>query len=232
MLALAESTTEPRASAALPLAASSGPAVMADDPCLAAFSSAAAEPANHYYRARYYDPSIGRFISEDPIGLAGGVNLYAYALGYPVGYTDSSGLLVDALYDKGCGKLTIKDRDTGESISIGVESGGKPWGDPIPNGGYEILEQARNPDFFRLDPKDGHPRDDKDDATGRTHFRLHRPGRTIGCIAAKDAAEWLKARDLILRTKTEMVDDNFMPWWKFWGAAGKVTKYGDLTVRD
>jgi RHS repeat-associated protein len=27
-----------------------------------------------YHRARYYDPSIGRFISEDPIGFSGGIN--------------------------------------------------------------------------------------------------------------------------------------------------------------
>jgi RHS repeat-associated protein len=31
-----------------------------------------------YYRARYYDPSIGRFLNEDPVGFDGGVNLYVY----------------------------------------------------------------------------------------------------------------------------------------------------------
>ncbi|HVT18588.1 MAG TPA: RHS repeat-associated core domain-containing protein [Thermoanaerobaculia bacterium] len=46
-----------------------------------------------YYRARYYDPAIGRFTAEDPIGLRGGdVNLYAYAGGDPVNQTDPSGL--------------------------------------------------------------------------------------------------------------------------------------------
>jgi RHS repeat-associated protein len=33
----------------------------------------------HYNTFRYYDPEIGRFISHDPIGLAGGKNLYSYA---------------------------------------------------------------------------------------------------------------------------------------------------------
>ena len=37
----------------------------------------------YYYRNRYYKPSIGRFISEDPIGLAGGSNLYGYVNGNP-----------------------------------------------------------------------------------------------------------------------------------------------------
>ena len=32
----------------------------------------------YHYRARYYDPRIKRFLSEDPIGIAGGVNLYTY----------------------------------------------------------------------------------------------------------------------------------------------------------
>ncbi len=34
-----------------------------------------------FMRARYYDPELGRFISEDPIGLEGGINLYALATG-------------------------------------------------------------------------------------------------------------------------------------------------------
>jgi RHS repeat-associated protein len=37
------------------------------------------ETGDYYYRARYYDPAVGRFVSEDPIGLAGGVNFYVYA---------------------------------------------------------------------------------------------------------------------------------------------------------
>jgi RHS repeat-associated protein len=46
-----------------------------------------------FYRARWYDPTLGRFISEDPIGFGGGdVNLYGYAWDNPVGVTDPMGL--------------------------------------------------------------------------------------------------------------------------------------------
>jgi len=48
--------------------------------------------ARYYYRARYYDPKIGRFISEDPIGFAGGPNRYLYAQANPASAVDPSGL--------------------------------------------------------------------------------------------------------------------------------------------
>src|SRR5207247_11056899 len=45
-----------------------------------------------FYRARWYDPQIGRFISEDPIGLSGGINQFAYVGNSPQNATDPSGL--------------------------------------------------------------------------------------------------------------------------------------------
>ncbi|MEL6402578.1 MAG: RHS repeat-associated core domain-containing protein, partial [Cyanobacteria bacterium J06626_4] len=45
-----------------------------------------------YYRARYYDPAVGRFLSEDPIGFdAGDANLYRDVFNSPTNYTDPSG---------------------------------------------------------------------------------------------------------------------------------------------
>ena len=57
-------------------------------------SGVMAEPNGFYYmRARYYDPEVGRFVSEDPIGFEGGdVNLYAYVGGNPVMGIDPFGL--------------------------------------------------------------------------------------------------------------------------------------------
>jgi len=46
-----------------------------------------------YYRARFYDPQIGRFTSEDPIGFEGGdINLYGYVSNDPQSFTDPRGL--------------------------------------------------------------------------------------------------------------------------------------------
>jgi RHS repeat-associated protein len=46
----------------------------------------------YYRRNRYYEPSTGRFTQEDPIGLAGGLNVYGFAEGDPVNYSDPFGL--------------------------------------------------------------------------------------------------------------------------------------------
>ncbi|WP_409523221.1 RHS repeat-associated core domain-containing protein [Nitrincola sp. MINF-07-Sa-05] len=58
------------------------------------------ETGLYYNRYRFYDPRQGRYITQDPIGLAGGMNSYAY-VGNPTGWVDPLGL--DAL----------KGRDTG-----------------------------------------------------------------------------------------------------------------------
>ena len=47
----------------------------------------------YYYRARFYDPLLGRFISQDPLGFAAGdANLYRYVGNDPLNYTDPFGL--------------------------------------------------------------------------------------------------------------------------------------------
>jgi RHS repeat-associated protein len=63
----------------------------------------------YYYRARYYSPTTGRFVSEDPIGFSGGPNAYAYVRGNPVQLVDSLGL---------------KGSDPGSGRQAGQGSGG------------------------------------------------------------------------------------------------------------
>jgi RHS repeat-associated protein len=47
----------------------------------------------YYYRARYYDPGIARFITEDPMRIIAGVNSYIYVGNNPAAFTDPSGHL-------------------------------------------------------------------------------------------------------------------------------------------
>lgn len=51
-----------------------------------------AETGLHYNWNRYYNPKTGRYITADPIGLVGGMNVYAYAGGNPVNAVDLEGL--------------------------------------------------------------------------------------------------------------------------------------------
>jgi RHS repeat-associated protein len=56
------------------------------------------ESGSYYYRARYYDPQLGRFISEDPVRFGGGsVNFYAYAHDDPVDNYDPTGMKTDVV---------------------------------------------------------------------------------------------------------------------------------------
>jgi RHS repeat-associated protein len=50
------------------------------------------ETGLYYMRARYYDPTTRRFVSEDPIGLEGGINEYVFGSGDPVNRSDPTGL--------------------------------------------------------------------------------------------------------------------------------------------
>jgi RHS repeat-associated protein len=68
----------------------------------------------YYVRARYYDPKLRRFISEDPIGLAGGINAFAFAGGDPINVSDPSGL----------DPCTAEQYDHGwRDVQVGVEGG-------------------------------------------------------------------------------------------------------------
>jgi RHS repeat-associated protein len=77
------------------------------------------ETRTFYRRNRYYDPATGQFTQEDPIGLAGGLNLYGFAGGDPVNFSDPFGLCPEHITGVPC---------IPEAGSQGIESVGTgPW---------------------------------------------------------------------------------------------------------
>lgn len=75
-----------------------------------------------YYRARYYDPGAGRFLSEDPVSFYGGMNFYRYTTNNPANSKDPSGWVdVIPLPDANIHSLSDIDADCGHSTAGGCE---------------------------------------------------------------------------------------------------------------
>jgi RHS repeat-associated protein len=80
----------------------------------------------YYYRARYYDPAVSRFVSEDPAEFGGGdANLYAYVGNDPVNSIDPFGLTKIFDFGQGwTGRLDITPTRNQAGFEIHVQEGG------------------------------------------------------------------------------------------------------------
>jgi RHS repeat-associated protein len=119
------------------------------------------ETGLYFYRARYYDPQVGRFLREDPLGLnSGQINFYSYVGNQPVDYFDPFGLkcitkimLVTAYSDT----TPVKDwnyvKKTGKGGGPGIVAVANTSPQPYPMGSNVVV--SSNPDpFFNSSPTD------------------------------------------------------------------------------
>ncbi len=89
----------------------------------------------YYYKARFYSPTLGRFLQTDPIGTQDDLNLYAYVGNNPINFNDPDGLTAAELKML-AGK--ISDSPTGQ-FALGFAPG------------YDLYTAIRNPDASLLD---------------------------------------------------------------------------------
>lgn len=109
----------------------------------------------YYYRARYYDPQLKRFISEDPIGIDGGLNVYVYAANNPVMFIDPDGRL--CIYQQSTGSMSCSNDVSGETYLTCDGYAGTGDGrnnpdaqdqrnrGPVPRGDYTVGTSFRHP---------------------------------------------------------------------------------------
>jgi RHS repeat-associated protein len=156
----------------------------------------------YYYRARYYDPSAGRFVSEDPEGFTVDFNFRRYVGNGPTSFNDPSGL-AKCVYSISTHTLVCTS-DYSPSVGptqqvvVGpdnVSSGNGKCKDnpkcadrlftgPIKPGDYKMNPDTRpgQTDRYRLEPQPTIPGWKVTLGLERGGFELHPGHRTLGCI--------------------------------------------------
>jgi len=158
------------------------------------------ETGLHYNINRYYDPRIGRYLSFDPIGLAGGINPYVYVSNNPLSFIDPLGLYFE--FSNSQRSLSWVDPNTGtRSLSTTWPARSGPYGQgPLPQGWYHVrpeqtpvpsekesmTDTCDNAYKFRLNPQF---------ETNRSGLLIHPDGGvpgTAGCIGAQGCTSSLR----------------------------------------
>jgi RHS repeat-associated protein len=170
-----------------------------------------AETGLHYNWNRYYDPNIGRYITADPIGLEGGINLFVYAEASPLNWVDPQGLFALVICER-CpnGSMQCRSKEDNDNPSEPFQANagrndpsltpGDPYGEngPIPPGQYD-LPIAYSPKFGRNLPSPtntGAPGEIlTPKGTKRSGVRVHKGNVSQGCVTTGSGAKGQSRED-------------------------------------
>ena len=152
-----------------------------------------------FLRNRYYDPESGRFTQEDPIGLAGGLNVYGFASGDPVDFSDPFGLSCKVL-----GNCTQSDVAGPEPESTPSENIG-----PLLGAGCPAISDACNSAPL------GHlGRDNPKLAKGAALLMVGVGGGEIGAAAVEVYGDITAAASAVKAAKTDPLPPGWNQNWK------------------
>lgn len=150
------------------------------------------ETGLYYYRARYYDSMVGRFLSKDPIGFGGGVNFYGYVRNNPISFVDPFGK--DSLLFNGTLVYWVDNSGSVTSTYSGISG---PFGKgSLPPGYYTASNFRERTKKGMVCPDGGWSLDlTPQFKTDREYLRIHpdqSPVGTEGCIgiACKDSGRF------------------------------------------
>jgi RHS repeat-associated protein len=104
------------------------------------------ETGLYYYRARYYDSSLGRFISEDPVGFsAGDTNLYRYVNNSPTNFTDPTGMTLSGWADDALNAFDSFNAGLWNTATFGLTNKIR---EVLPNGAGKIAKLNQEGGFY------------------------------------------------------------------------------------
>jgi RHS repeat-associated protein len=198
------------------------------------------ETGLYYYRARYYDPSSGRFTSEDPLLFGGGgSNFYSYVENEPVDETDPFGMSRHCKYGGHCGKFTLGWPHTDvlppDAVQYTAPAGQTFWIPPSADWCKEFAEARQH--FWSYDAAKGAigqagPFDYQRDPTTHQQYGKYEDGANFSVGVYMNGAGFPRIVTIVgglayaARNASNFSYDRALYWIKWWGAGWDAANSG------